>query len=94
MHPPALQIVQDWPIESGCPVCVSLWWGFGLSTVGEVEEAFALVCRDAGERLNDPTGASYFLNHVDSTDRTVMRRELVREVNAVLMERAGLVEAA
>jgi hypothetical protein len=72
---------------AGCAVCLAAWLGNGLSTVGEVEAEFARVCLEAGERLNDPTGARYFLNWFDSEPREVVRRELLAEVEMALASR-------
>jgi hypothetical protein len=55
--------------------------------VGEVEAAFALVCRDAGERLGGPTAVRYFLNWFEETERPHMRHALLAEVERTLAER-------
>jgi hypothetical protein len=78
------------PVCAACAVALAMWKGYGLSTVGEVEEAFALACVQASERTGDPTGARYFLNWYDDADRAVMRRELLGEVNLALADREAV----
>jgi hypothetical protein len=85
--PPPLDCASDWPIAAACAVALTAWKGQGLSTVGQVEEAFARACAAASERTGDPTGARYFLNWFDETDRPTMRRELLAEVNLALKDR-------
>lgn len=58
--------------------------GHSDKTVGEVEYAFALICREANELLNEPAGVSHFLNFFDDTPRDKMRRLLLEEVGLAL----------
>jgi hypothetical protein len=85
--PPPLQVARDMPVCAACAVALALWKGHGYTTVGEVEEAFALACVGAGEALGEPSAVRYFLNWYDDADRSVMRRELLAEVNMALADR-------
>jgi hypothetical protein len=85
-----MEAVQEWPVEQACALDFAAWLGLGLVTVAQVEEAFALVCANADERLGEPAGCRWFLNWYDDAPRDQMRRELLAEVNASLAERAGL----
>jgi hypothetical protein len=88
--PPPLDAAKDMPVCAACAIGLALWKGHGLETVGQVEEAFALACAEANERLNDPTGVRWFLNWHDETDRKVMRHELLAEVETALADREAL----
>jgi hypothetical protein len=88
--PPPLHVARDMPVCAACAVSLALWRGHGLTTVGDVEEAFALACAAASERTGDPTGARYFLNWYDETPRPTMRRELLAEVNLALADREAV----
>jgi hypothetical protein len=92
--PPPLECASDMPVAAACAVALACWKGHGLETVGEVEEAFAHACLDAGQRLNDPMGVRYFLNWFDESDRAPMRHELLAEVEANLKDREQLATAA
>jgi hypothetical protein len=94
IFPPPLQCVADWPVEAACSICLAGWKGDGLKTVGEVEEYFALVCYEAGNRLGDPSGARYFLNWHDETLRADLRSQLLPEVQRELARRSGTATAA
>jgi hypothetical protein len=85
--PPPLQCCADWPVEAACPIALSGWLGEGLETVGETEEYFARLCYGADERLGEPAGCRWLLNHVDDTPREQLRRELLAEVGAELRRR-------
>ena len=90
--PPPLMCVQDYPCEAGCLfgyVGVVRNGGFGTATVGECEETFARLCFDADQRLGEPAACRLFLNWFDDTPRDQMRRELLKEVEAVLAARAS-----
>ncbi len=83
--PPPLQCVRDWLCEAACPVSYMGWKaGDGeveeLLTVDEVETWFAKMCFEIDSRLGEPAGCRHFLNWVDETDRSEMRRELLEEV--------------
>jgi hypothetical protein len=92
--PPPLEVAKDMPIAAACAVALACWKGHGFTTVGEVEEAFALACLEAGKRLNDPMGVRYFLNWFDETDRKAMRHELLAEVERNLADREQAAPAA
>jgi len=83
--PPPLLCVQDWPVEGCCGVSYASGWG--KSTVGEVEETFAKACFEADAKLGEPAACRWFLNWFDDTDRDVMRRELLAEVELALLGR-------
>jgi hypothetical protein len=88
--PPPLEAIEAWPCEQACALGFACWLGLGLVTVAQVEEAFALACAKADERLGEPAGVRWFLNWYDDAPRAQMRRELLAEVNVTLAERAGL----
>ena len=83
-HPNLLACVHDWPIECGCPVAFCWWQGGGLTTVGDVSEAFAKACFDADQLLGEPAACRWFLNWVDDTPRDEMRAHLIPEVRLAL----------
>ncbi len=93
--PPPLQCVRDWPCEAACPLSY-MGWKAGddkqkeLLTVDEVESAFAKMCFEIDHRLGEPAGCRFFLNWVDETDRTEMRRELLTEVKLSLKQLIGV----
>jgi hypothetical protein len=60
--PPPLDCASDWPIAAACAVALAVWKGHGLTTVGQVEGAFALACAAADERLGAPAACRFFLN--------------------------------
>src|SRR2546429_365655 len=78
--PPPLECLADHPIERACPLGYALWKAERLDTVGQLEEAFALLCQRVQETLGEPAAVRYVLNHVDESDRPAMRRELLAEV--------------
>lgn len=86
--PPPMQCVQDWPTEAACFIGFCAWQGDGLDKVGEVEEFFAQVCREADERLKEPAACRWFLNWADDTPRNIVRRELLGEVENELARRS------
>jgi hypothetical protein len=92
--PPPLECASDWAIAAACAVALAVWKGHGLTTVGEVEEAFALACAAADDRLGAPAACRYFLNWFDETDRAAMRRALLAEVERNLAEREQPAPAA
>ena len=92
--PPPLQCVQDWPVEAACVIGLCAWQGEGMDKVGEVEEFFGRVCREADERLKEAAGCRYFLNWYDDTPRDNMRRELLGEVENELARRSLELAAA
>jgi len=88
--PPPLMCVADWICEAGCPIAtcgVAVNGGYGVSTVGSVEEFFARACFDADQRLGDPAACRWFLNWVDDTPRDRMRSELLAEVNLAIAQK-------
>lgn len=82
--PPPLMCVQDWPVEAACALGLCGWKGENLETVGLVEEYFAKMCFEAGQRLGEPAACRWFLNWFDDTPRDEMRRELLGEVQLLL----------
>src|ERR1051325_4104826 len=51
--PPALQCVQDWPVQAACLIGYPGWKGDGLVTVAQVEERFADLCEKADEAIGE-----------------------------------------
>jgi hypothetical protein len=92
--PPPLDCASDWPIAAACAVALAVWKGHGLTTVGQVEEAFALACAAADARLGAPAACRYFLNWFDETDRKAMRHALLAEVERELADRDRMATAA
>src|SRR5262249_10851098 len=92
--PPPLDPAEGMPVAAACALGFACWKGRNLTTVGEVETAFALVCQEASERLGEPGGVRWFLNWHDETDRAAMRRELLAEVERILTDRARANPAA
>ncbi len=88
--PPPLQCVQDWPVEAACALGYCGWKGDGLETVGETEEFFARLCFDIDQRLGEPAGVRHWLNHWDDTERYVMFRDMLPEIEAAIARRQGL----
>ncbi len=93
--PPPLMCVRDWPCEAACPVSYMGWKaGDGeakeLLTVDDVESFFAKMCYEIDQKLGEPAGCRHFLNWVDETDRTEMRRELLAEVKLSLEQLIGV----
>jgi hypothetical protein len=82
--PPPIMVVQDWDVEAACPISYCGWIGESLETVGQVEEYFARSCFEADQRIGEPAGCRWFLNHVDDTPRPEMIRELLAEVQREL----------
>ena len=87
--PPPMQCVQDWPAEGACLVAFGGWQGEHLETVGEVEEFFARCCFEADQRIGEPAACRHLLNFFDDRPRPEAIRELLAEVDRVLMDRAG-----
>lgn len=85
--PPPLMCVQDWPVEAACALGFCGWQGEELTTVGEVEEYFALACFRAGEILGEPAACRHFLNWYDTTPRHHMRVVLASWCEEVLQAR-------
>jgi hypothetical protein len=65
------------------------WQGEGKSTVGEAEQFFAEMCFKADQRIGEVAACRWFLNWFDDTPRDEMRRELLVEVEAELLNRVG-----
>ena len=85
--PPPMVGVRDWPVEMADPIAFACWQGDDLTTVGEVELAFARACYEADQKLKEPAACRYFLNWIDDTPRERMRRELLAEVELALSQR-------
>ncbi len=84
-QPPPLLCVQDWVCEACCALGFAAWQGRDLTTVGEVEEAFAKACFEADQRLGEPAACRWFLNWFDDTPRDEMRRDLLAEVKREIL---------
>jgi hypothetical protein len=86
--PPPLQVLEEHPVERACALGFCGWQADHLATVAEVEEFFARICSEVGQRLGDPAACRWFLNWFDETPRPEMRRKLLTEVRESLAERA------
>jgi hypothetical protein len=86
-EPPPLASLHGRPCEGACAIGYCGWRGDGLRTVGEVEEQFARICREANSRLGEPASVRWFLNWFDDTPREEMRRGLLAEVRRALRRR-------
>lgn len=64
-EPPPLAICLDWPVERADPVAYALWQGRGLTTVDEVEGAWAQACAACDQRLGWSGACSQFLSAWD-----------------------------
>jgi hypothetical protein len=91
--PPPLMAVQDWPCEAGCLVAYVGWQGEELTTVGEVEEAFAKLCYDADNRLG-AAACREVMNFWDDTPRDQARAEFLAECRRELATRGAVCDAA
>lgn len=85
--PPPLLCVQDWDCRGADAVGFPGWRGDGLRAVGEVEESFARCCIDCDAALGEPAACRHFLNWWDDTPRHEAFRELLAEVESVLLTR-------
>ncbi len=87
--PPPLMAVHEWPIEAADALGFCGWQGgadgAGLGTVGEVEEFFARACFEADQRLGEPAGCRWFLNHWDGAPRAELFAELAEEIAFALL---------
>lgn len=75
--PPPLQCLQDWSVEAACPIATR-----DLDTpssIGEIEEFFARVCHECGQRLGEPAAVRYFINWWDETPRSEAVKALLEE---------------
>jgi hypothetical protein len=93
-EPPPLQCCADWPVEGADAIGFAYWQGDGLSTVGEVEEAFAQTCFKVDQLLGEPAACRFYVNWYDETPRDEMRAALLPEVQKSLSERQREGEAA
>lgn len=90
--PPPLMCVQDFECEAACALgfCgVVKNGGFGVATVGEVEEEFARLCWEADQKLGEPAACRWLLNWHDDSPREEVRRELLVETERELSLRAA-----
>lgn len=87
--PPPLQCVQDWPVEAAEPVAFALWQGNGLTTVGEVEAAWAQATYLCDLATGDPASYRWFANWWDEMPRQIVRAQLMAEVNRTLARLAA-----
>ena len=89
-NPPPLRCVMDWPVEMACAVSfcgVVDHGGFGISTVGQVEEDFSHWCFECDQRLGEPAACRWFLNWFDETSRAEVFRLLLPEIELELERR-------
>jgi hypothetical protein len=92
--PPPLECMADWPMEAACGLAFACWQGGGLTTVREVECAFARVCCAADQQLGEERGVRYWLHFWDETERQELRRLVLPEVEAILAARNALATSA
>jgi hypothetical protein len=85
-QPPPLCTFEDCPAVCGCALAIC-GMGEGLTTVGQLDDYFHRLCRQAEEALGWETGPSVFLNYFDDTPRERMRAELLEEVSRELERR-------
>lgn len=83
-EPPPLQCYAHSPVCGACAVAYALWIGNGLTSVEEVEDAFARATYDCDTLLGQPGGCREFLNAYDSWTRDTMRSLLLPEVELAL----------
>jgi len=81
--PPAQTSFADYPCEGACAIGFC-GWQQGLASVGEVDEFFSRACWEADSRLGESTACRWFLNWFDDMPRSVMRRDLLAEVELAL----------
>lgn len=86
-QPPPVVSFKDASVEGACAVAYCFWKGDGLTTVGQVEEAFANACYQADCALGEPTGCRRFLNRFDDEPRERFFPKLLEEVAHILDER-------
>lgn len=89
-RPVALAALRECPVEGACAIGWCGWHGAGKRQVRAVEEFFARVCRVADELLGEPAACRHFFDWYDETPREKMRRQLLGEVEEVLVERRPL----
>ncbi len=92
--PPPLTALQSEPVEKCCRLGLALKADHGLVTVGDVQDAFAVLVAAADERLGEPAAVRHFINAWDDGPRDVMRQDLLAEVERVLALRGVPVEPA
>lgn len=85
--PPPLQCVEDWPVESTCPIAWTGWKGESDMSVGEVNDHFDSVCFAVDQAIGEPASTRFFLNWWDESPREVVFKELLAEVELALAER-------
>jgi hypothetical protein len=80
----------DKPCTGACALGYAAWRGRGLSTVEQVEVAFAELMADAQERLAPERGINaFFTTWFDETPRAEMVPALLAEVQAEITRREG-----
>lgn len=85
-YPPPITVNQQEAAEAAC-FLGACGMGDGCQTVNEVGEFFAKACWDADQKLGEQAACRWFLNWFDETPRAEMRRELLAEVERVIVER-------
>lgn len=79
---------DDWPVEGCCPVAWCCRQEKGLTTLAEVEAAFANACYQADHDLGETAGTRWFINWLDDTDRKEAWTQLLAEVRSEIARRA------
>lgn len=87
--PPPLIFVQDWPCEACDVITFGAWQTLGITTVAEVEEAFAQMCFQCDQIIGELAACRFFINWADETPRENMRRELLAEIELALSQRTA-----
>jgi hypothetical protein len=87
--PPSLHCCADLPVEACCVLCWLLLKGDRpeAASVGLLESAFYRTCWACDERLGEPWAIRRFLNFCDCEPWTVVRRELLAELDWALQQR-------
>lgn len=91
-EPPALSLMQDWPVERADPIAFAYWQGdrAGSATVGEIEDDWVECILTADETLGLVLSTTHFLTWLEEVPRDQWRRFLLALVNAELRRRGVL----
>jgi hypothetical protein len=86
-NPPPCDYATEVRCEGGCPLAFVGWQNYQMHVVKDVEDFFARLFTEIGQRLGDLTGARWLTNWIDETPRDEMRRLLGEEITRTLAER-------
>jgi hypothetical protein len=87
--PPPILATSSWACEGACAIAYCGWKGDELTTVGEVDDFFGMVCHECNTKLSlgDYAPVRYFLNYWDETPRPQLLSEFLPEVEKSLLNR-------